>query len=86
MQNTLTPAAAGRDLVEVIRRLMNNEELPHTESPEFALMTEQVRVVLHESTPSDRAEFGHRCMGLLIDAARAKIQTDRIIRDYGSRQ
>ena len=85
MQNTMTPAAAGLELVEVIRRLMNNEELPHTESPEFGRMTEQVRVVLHESTPADRAQFGIQCMGLLIDAARAKIQTDQILRDYGSR-
>lgn len=80
--NTTTTSQA-EAIAAIVRGLMNGEALPHASSDAFNRMTDLVGSFLKTGTAGDQARLGVLTMGLLIDAARAKIQTDQVLANYG---
>jgi hypothetical protein len=78
---TTTPEA----LAAVIGRAMNGDGIPASDSPEFRDLTSLVDDHLQHGTAHDREQLGVRVLGLLIDACRARIAADEVLRDIGDR-
>lgn len=81
--NTTTTQSPAAALAAVIGRLMNGEGLPPADSQDFADLSDLVRRHLATATASEREELGMRVLGLLIDAGRAKVQSDHVLRMFG---
>lgn len=80
---TTTTTSQPEAIAAIVRGLMNGEALPHAGSEAFDRITTLVGGFLKTGTTADQARLGVLTMGLLIDAARAKIQTDQVLANYG---
>jgi hypothetical protein len=75
--------SAPRAVSSLIAALMRGETLPPTGSPEFATVIELIGGFQRFATDSDYAMLGHLALGALIDAGRARITSDEVLRQYG---
>lgn len=71
-------------LADLMANLIAGEPLPVVDSPEWRELEELIRR-LQKDKGADYEMLGMQCLGALIEACRAKIATEEVLRDIGDR-